>query len=367
MRGALRDARPYPFGLLPRWRRRDVALARALARRLGGSGRPGARGPADPGLDALLGGALRACPEAPRIADRAAVLRAHERASLCAVLATAGGCAAVVCDRPFALALAQRALGGPEELAVTHEPHGTLDPRWEGALTALVARLLARAFAPAAPPVVRAVTDDLADALDALGGDVFAAWPWALALPDLAGRAVALAPRDAAWPWPTASPSPRALGDLGVSVGVVAGRARWTARDVAALAVGEVLALDGLALVGGALTGDVAVGLGHPPALARAARLRDDGALVLLGPLESCMEQHDDDARLAELPLDVTVELAREPFPLAEVSAWRPGEVVSFRARLGDAVTLRANGRAVARGELVDVEGDVGVRIVELV
>jgi flagellar motor switch/type III secretory pathway protein FliN len=29
-------------------------------------------------------------------------------------------------------------------------------------------------------------------------------------------------------------------------------------------------------------------------------------------------------------------------------------------------VTVRASGRAIARGELVDIEGDVGVRIVEI-
>ena len=319
----------------------------------------------DPGFEALLGAPLDARPATPHLAEAASILADRGGSLVCAVLSAASGCAVVACDRPFALMLARRCLGGPD---APDDVRGPLDPRWEGALAVLAARLLARAFAPAPPPVVRAVTDDLADALGALGPGPLLAWPWALSLGGDAARALCLVARDVRWDAPPTDPPPtRRLGDVPVAAAVLAGRAQWAAAEVASLARGEVFALDGLRLEGGAPVGDVALALGHPPALARAARLRGDGAVELAGPLELFMEDHDDEgARLAELPVQVAVELAREPFPLAEVAAWRAGEVVTFRARVGDAVTVRANGRAVARGELVDVEGDVGVRIVEV-
>jgi flagellar motor switch/type III secretory pathway protein FliN len=34
--------------------------------------------------------------------------------------------------------------------------------------------------------------------------------------------------------------------------------------------------------------------------------------------------------------------------------------------RIGEAVTLRAAGRPLAHGELVDVEGEIGVRLTEI-
>jgi len=363
-RAAVRAARPYPHDRLPRWRRGDAALLRALLRRLGAPARPAPR--LDAGFEALLGGPLDARPGVPHLAEPASLLADRGGSVVCAVLSAAGGCAVVACDRPFALMLARRCLGGPD---APDDARGPLDPRWEGSLAVLAARLLARASAPAPPPVVRAVTDDLADALGALGPGPLLAWPWALSLGGDAARALCLVARDVRWDAPPADPpSPQRLGDVPVTAAVLAGRARWPAAEVASLARGEVFALDGLRLEGGAPVGDVALALGHPPALARAARLRGDGAVELAGPLEPFMEDHDDDggARLAELPVEVAVELARERFALAEVAAWRAGEVVTFRARVGDAVTVRANGRAVARGELVDVEGDVGVRIVEV-
>jgi type III secretion protein Q len=364
---AVRDARPYPYGHLARLRRGDVALLRALVRRLGAPARPSQAPRLDPGFDALLGAPLGARPGVPHLADRSALLRALDRAMLCVVASLGGGRAVAACDRPFALALAQRCLGGPDEPAVTHAPHGPLDPRWEGALTVVASRLFARALAPAPAPVVRAVTDDAAEALGTLGGaDPLLVWPWTLSLGASAARALVVLERDAPWSAAQDTPSAGRLRGLPVTASVLAGRACWRPGEISALAPGEVLALDGLALRDGALAGDVTVALGHPPALSRAARLRDDGAVEVTGPLEPFMEDHDDEAQLATLPVEVAVELAREPFPLAEVAAWRAGEVVAFRARVGESVTVRAGGRAVARGELVDVEGDVGVRIVEI-
>lgn len=67
-----------------------------------------------------------------------------------------------------------------------------------------------------------------------------------------------------------------------------------------------------------------------------------------------------------DAPIDVVVELARVTMPLAELAALRPGEVLATGRALGERVTLRAGDRTIALGELVDVDGEIGVRILSL-
>lgn len=76
-----------------------------------------------------------------------------------------------------------------------------------------------------------------------------------------------------------------------------------------------------------------------------------------------------DDLPLTELddaPVELSVELARFSMRLAEARQLRPGEVVGTGVRLGERVRLRAGEAVVAEGELVDIEGEVGVRILRL-
>jgi flagellar motor switch/type III secretory pathway protein FliN len=70
---------------------------------------------------------------------------------------------------------------------------------------------------------------------------------------------------------------------------------------------------------------------------------------------------------LAALPVEVEVVVGRGTFSVGEIGAWRIGEVVTLPSRLGEPVLVRAGGRPVARGELCDVDGEVGVRLTELV
>lgn len=64
-----------------------------------------------------------------------------------------------------------------------------------------------------------------------------------------------------------------------------------------------------------------------------------------------------------DIPIEVTVELARFTLPLEELSSLRLGQILSTGQPLGDRVTLRTGGQAFACGELIDIDGDVGVRI----
>lgn len=69
---------------------------------------------------------------------------------------------------------------------------------------------------------------------------------------------------------------------------------------------------------------------------------------------------------LADIPLQIAVELARVPVTADEVVALKIGQVIELHRSPGEPVELSVNGKVVARGELVEVEGQLGVRVLSL-
>jgi flagellar motor switch/type III secretory pathway protein FliN len=67
-----------------------------------------------------------------------------------------------------------------------------------------------------------------------------------------------------------------------------------------------------------------------------------------------------------DAPVVVRVEIGAVSLTVREWTALNPGDVLELGRRVGDPVVLRIAGREVARGDLVDVEGETGVRIREL-
>jgi type III secretion protein Q len=72
------------------------------------------------------------------------------------------------------------------------------------------------------------------------------------------------------------------------------------------------------------------------------------------------------DPQLSTLPVELEVELARVPLTLVELAALAPGMVLPLRISVGDPVFLRAGDRRVARAELVDLEGEVAARVLDV-
>ena len=66
---------------------------------------------------------------------------------------------------------------------------------------------------------------------------------------------------------------------------------------------------------------------------------------------------------VGEVPVVVRVEIGVATMRAREWATLGRGDVIALGRPIGDAVTLRVGGLAVARGELVDIEGEVGVRI----
>ena len=69
---------------------------------------------------------------------------------------------------------------------------------------------------------------------------------------------------------------------------------------------------------------------------------------------------------LGDVDLDISIELGRAEILIEEVLKLREGSVVSLDKLAGDPVDIVANGRLVARGELLVVDGKFGVRLSEV-
>lgn len=70
---------------------------------------------------------------------------------------------------------------------------------------------------------------------------------------------------------------------------------------------------------------------------------------------------------LADVELTVTVELGRVRLPLRELLRLQEGSVVELDRLAGAPVDVLANGTVVARGDVVVVGDEMGVRISELI
>jgi len=70
---------------------------------------------------------------------------------------------------------------------------------------------------------------------------------------------------------------------------------------------------------------------------------------------------------LANVELDVSVCLGHTRKSIREILSLGPGSVVELDTLAGEAVDIEVNGRVVARGEVVVVGENYGVRITELV
>jgi flagellar motor switch protein FliM len=69
---------------------------------------------------------------------------------------------------------------------------------------------------------------------------------------------------------------------------------------------------------------------------------------------------------LGDIPLQISVELGRVAVTAEDVVALRVGQVIDLNRVPGEPLDLSVNGKVVARGELVEVEGQLGVRVTAL-
>ena len=69
---------------------------------------------------------------------------------------------------------------------------------------------------------------------------------------------------------------------------------------------------------------------------------------------------------LLDMKLSVSIELGRTKEPISTVLEWTEGSLIELSKVSGDAVDVLINGKAFAKGEVVTIAENFGVRITEL-
>lgn len=67
-----------------------------------------------------------------------------------------------------------------------------------------------------------------------------------------------------------------------------------------------------------------------------------------------------------QLPVQVTLELASAEMSLGELTRMGEGDVVALDRMVGEPLDIRVNGALLGRGEVVEVNGRYGVRLLEV-
>jgi flagellar motor switch/type III secretory pathway protein FliN len=163
------------------------------------------------------------------------------------------------------------------------------------------------------------------------------------------------------------------LGVTPIGLSIVAGAFVTTPSEIASLVEGDAWMLGNQPRLR-SLRGEVY--LAAPDAVRGVrAELVDNGRLVLRGgTAELCgsamIPPEENDAlvdAVGDVPLVVRIEVGTVRMTAREWAALLPGDVVEIARRVGDPVTLRVSGVEVARGELVEIEGEIGVRVLSRV
>ncbi len=170
-----------------------------------------------------------------------------------------------------------------------------------------------------------------------------------------------------------------AMGDASIAVPLVVMTTLATRLDIAALAPGDVLVPTRSASLAarradGVVLGAVAL-VAPTSERGLSADLAEGGRLVVRGLLENhpWIQERSMPADasttttlevLEDAPVVVRVELGTVEMKAREWAELAPGDVIALGRRVGDPAILRVGGVELARGELVQVDGEYGVRIV---
>ena len=70
--------------------------------------------------------------------------------------------------------------------------------------------------------------------------------------------------------------------------------------------------------------------------------------------------------RLHDVPVELAVEIGRTTMTIGETLALGPGSIITLNRLAGEPVDLLVNGKPIARGEVVVIDEEFGVRITDV-
>ena len=86
------------------------------------------------------------------------------------------------------------------------------------------------------------------------------------------------------------------------------------------------------------------------------------------GPIESVPAPvtAEELERLHDVPVELAVEIGRTNMTIREALALGPGSIVTLNRLAGEPVDLLVNGKPIARGEVVVIDEEFGLRVTEV-
>jgi flagellar motor switch protein FliN/FliY len=72
-------------------------------------------------------------------------------------------------------------------------------------------------------------------------------------------------------------------------------------------------------------------------------------------------------ARLHAVPVELAVEIGRTRMTIGDALGLGPGSIITLNRMAGEPVDLLVNGRPIARGEVVVIDEEFGLRVTEVV
>jgi type III secretion protein Q len=156
-----------------------------------------------------------------------------------------------------------------------------------------------------------------------------------------------------------------AIAEARLSARLMIGRAPLSLSDLGTLSSGDVVVFDGTHLEAGGVCG---------PARLESATFELSGTVANSGftfthartrAITEETNMADNPAHPA-LPVEVEIELTRLLLPVAELATLKPGAVLPLHINAAQPVMLRIGDRAVARAEIVEIDGELGARIINM-
>ncbi|MBP3730130.1 MAG: FliM/FliN family flagellar motor switch protein, partial [Mailhella sp.] len=111
-----------------------------------------------------------------------------------------------------------------------------------------------------------------------------------------------------------------------------------------------------------------------PPATIRALFWQGSSACKIMecsfsegkATISTCLTESDDMENIAnELEIRLSFELERRMISIADLETLSPGYVFDLECDAQSPVTVRANGKPIALGRIVDINGTIGVQLTQ--
>ena len=104
-----------------------------------------------------------------------------------------------------------------------------------------------------------------------------------------------------------------------------------------------------------------------PGALATTAPLIEDVSFAELPPVRAPIDERAEIDLLLDVPLQITVELGQARRTIRELLELGQGSILHLTRHAGEPVDVLVNGQHIARGEVVVIDENFGIRVTEVV